>query len=84
MNTNKTQTEQLTQVAVICRLFDKMSNEWINYTGANYTKINGVYGYLSIDVMSVKFFWYCEDSQSIYFDDITDRFTIEYVFTNGI
>jgi hypothetical protein len=44
------------QTAVICRLFDKMANEWINYTGATYTKLNGIYGYLSVDVMTVKFF----------------------------
>ncbi len=72
------------QTAVICRLFDKMANEWINYTGATYTKLSGMYGYLSVDVMTVKFFWYNEDSQCVSCDDITDRFKIEYVFSNGI
>jgi hypothetical protein len=43
-----------------------------------------MYGYLSVDVMTVKFFWYNEDSQCVSCDDITDRFKIEYVFSNGI
>ncbi len=63
-----------------CRLFDKNTNEWIDYKGATYTKLDGMYGYLSVDLMSVKFFWNCEGR--VYLDDITERFTIEYTFVN--
>jgi hypothetical protein len=72
------------QTAITCRLFDKMANQWINYTGATYTWLDGMYGCLSVDVMTVKFFWYNRDAQHVSFDDVTDRFKIEYVFSNGM
>lgn len=66
----------LTIPVVMCRLYDKIACEWIDYKGVAYTKLNSVYGYLSVDLMTVKFFW--TDGDSVCCDDITDRFEIEY------
>jgi len=78
---NLQQNPPLQQTAVICRLFDKMACEWVEYKQPIYTKLNGVYGYLSVSKMNVFFFWYDSHSENVSFDDITERFGIEYVIS---
>jgi hypothetical protein len=46
-----------------------------------YTKLGGMYGYLSVSMFNVHFFWY--DGSNVCFDDVTDKFRVEYVFLNG-
>lgn len=70
-------------IKIKCRLFDKMTNEWHDYKESIYTKLDGIYGYICIDVMSVKFFWYDETSKNVCFDDVTERFHIEYSLSNN-
>lgn len=60
-----------------CRVFDKNNQTWFDYTGATYTKLFSVYGYLCVDLNTVKFFWV--DGDRVCVDDITDRFIVEYI-----
>ena len=64
-----------------CKIRDKNDNKWIEYTTPIYTKLNGVYGYLSVSMLTVNFFWVNFDSYEINFDDVTDRFEIEYIIS---
>ena len=64
-NLNDRETTQLGIGVVICRLFDKMSCEWVEYKQPIYTKLNGVYGYLSVSKMNVYFFWYDNHSGNV-------------------
>jgi hypothetical protein len=43
--------------SVVCRLLNTRNNETDIYTGAVYTNIDGVYGYLCVDGLQAKFFW---------------------------
>jgi len=36
-----------------------------------------MYGYLSVSMFNVYFFWY--DGDHVCFDDVTDKFRIEYI-----
>lgn len=40
-----------------CRLRQLSNNELIDYNGAFYTKVDGLYGYLCVDIDTVKFFY---------------------------
>lgn len=64
-----------------CRLRDKNDNKWIEYTTPIYTKIDGVYGYISVSMLTVNFFWVDFDYHGIHFDDMTDKFEIEYIIS---
>ena len=71
----------MTQNITTCRLFDKMalnSNEYVEYEKPIYTKLNGIYGYLSVSVFNIHFFWH--DGTNVCFDDVSDRFRVEYTF----
>jgi len=59
-----------------CRIKDKNDNQWIDYTKAIYTKLDGMYGWLCVDLMTVKFFWVWEGDAKC--DDVSDRFEVEY------
>lgn len=63
----------------ICRLYDLMSgtNEYVEYVEPIYTKLNGMYGYLSVSSFNVYFIW--PDEQHVCFDNVSDRFRVEYV-----
>lgn len=61
-----------------CRIFDNINNEWINYSEPIYTKLSGVYGYISVSLMDVHFFWIDNDSNIICYDNMTYRFEVEY------
>lgn len=56
-------------------------NEYHEYKEPIYTKIDGMYGYLSVSMFNAYFFWY--DGSNVYFDDVTDKFRVEYVSLNG-
>jgi len=75
----KSQNPQSNIGAVICRLFDNMEHEWVEYKEPVYTKLDGMYGYLSVSKMSVYFFWFNHDSNNVCCDNISDRFKVEYV-----
>lgn len=60
-----------------CRLFDKNNKEWIDYNGYYNTKIDGLYGYLCVDVNRVMFFYVYNEEIASY--DITHKFEIEYI-----
>lgn len=75
---------QLHKHIVSCRLFDLMAlnpNEFHEYKEPIYTKLGGMYGYLSVSMFNVYFFWY--DETNVCFDDVTDKFRVEYVSLNG-
>ena len=76
---NLPQKPQSNIYAVICRLFDNMAHEWVEYKEPVYTKLDGMYGYLSVSKMSVYFFWFNHNSNIVCCDDISDRFKVEYV-----
>lgn len=60
-NDNKIENHHI----VICRLFDLMAlnpNEFHEYKEPIYTKLDGMYGYLSVSMFNVYFFWYDEAS----------------------
>lgn len=64
-----------------CYFLDKMDIEvnWVEYTQPIYTKLNGMYGYISIGGdMNVYFFWFNFDSNTVCCDDVSDRFKIKY------
>ena len=71
---------------VSCRLFDLMAlnpEEYHKYTEPIYTKMDGMYGYLSVSGHKVFFFWYNNSSENVCCDDVSDRFKVEYVSENG-
>jgi hypothetical protein len=63
-----------------CYLTEINNNNTIEYTTPIYTSLNGVYGYLTVEMFNVYFFWYYDDS--IHYDIITDRFKVEYKLIN--
>lgn len=71
---------------VSCRLFDLMAidpSKYHLYTEPIYTKLDNIYGYISVSGHKVLFFWYDNSSENICFDDISDKFRVEYVAENG-
>ena len=64
-----------------CVLTDKNSNEKIEYTCPIYTKMNGVYGYITVSLLTVNFFWCdCSSEEAVVrYDDITEKFSVEYI-----
>lgn len=65
---------------VECHLYDLMSSTPLSFTIYKepiYTKLNGIYGYISVSMFIVNFFWV--DGENVCYDDITDRFKIVYV-----
>lgn len=61
-----------------CIIKDCNRGEEFGYTGAIYTKLDGIYGYLCVDLMKVKFFWVNENS-TVCCDDLSDRFKVTYI-----
>jgi hypothetical protein len=53
------------------------SNKFIEYTEPIYTKMD-MYGYLTLQLNKVLFFWYNEHSGHICHDDVTDKFEVKY------
>jgi len=71
---------------VSCRLYDLMAlnpNEFHKYTEPIYTKLDGIYGYLSVSGHKVFFIWYNNSSEHVSCDDVSDKFRVEYVSENG-
>lgn len=71
---------------IVCNLYDLFSNEAkkpFEYKSPIYTKLDGVYGYISVSGDKVYFFWYSHSSETISCDDISDRFKIEYIISYG-
>jgi len=71
---------------VSCRLFDLMALEpkiYHKYTTPIYTKLDGMYGYISVSGYKVFFFWNNEQSGNVSCDDVSEKFRIEYVAENG-
>ena len=68
---------------VICKLRDKMalSNDYIEYSEPIYTKMDSIYGYLSVSMLKVNFFWYNPDSETVCCDDVSERFNVEYILS---
>lgn len=63
-----------------CRLYDLKSlspESYHIYTEPIYTKMNSMYGYLSVNLFKVYFFWY--DGSNICRDDVSEMFRVEYV-----
>ena len=87
----KTLKEQLILSGVVvseteCRLFDLYAldpKEYHKYTTPIYTKLDGMYGYISVS--GYKVFFFCSDvlSGSVSCDDVSEKFRIEYVTKNG-
>lgn len=71
---------------VSCRLFDLMAlntEEFFTYTKPTYIKLDGMYGYLSVSGHKVFFFWYNNSSENVCYDDVSEKFRVEYVSENG-
>lgn len=72
---------------VSCHLFDlKALNSkkyFTYYTKPIYTKLNGMYGYLSVSGHKVFFFWYNNSSENVCCDDVSETFRVEYVYENS-
>lgn len=84
METTELKTLKLHKHIVSCRLFDLMAlnpNDFHEYKEPIYTKLGCTYGYLSVSMFNVHFFWY--DGSNICFDDVSDKFRVEYVSLNG-
>ena len=58
------------------KLIDKLNGKTIEYNGAFYTKRNGIYGYICVDLDSVKFFYVFDNVVEV--EDITSDFEIVY------
>lgn len=68
---------------ISCRLYDLMGlnpKEYHEYKEPIYTKLGGMYGYLSVSMFKVYFFWH--DDNNIHCDDVSDKFKVEYIL-NG-
>ena len=71
---------------ISCRLFDLTAlnpKEYTEYTEPIYTKLDGMYGYLTVNGFKVYFIWYNEHSEHLSFDDVSERFKVEYVSISG-
>ncbi len=65
-----------------CHLFDLMSlnkEQPFIYTKPVYTKFNSVYGYITVSGNEVFFFYVCNSSGVITFDNVSDKFRVEYI-----
>jgi hypothetical protein len=83
---NFNETAHLGISIVSCRLFDLMAldtREYHKYTAPIYTKLDGVYGYISVSGYKVFFFWNNIQSGDVSCDDVSEKFRIEYVTENG-
>lgn len=70
---------------VSCRLYDLMSinpDSFHIYTEPIYTKLNSMYGYISVSGEKVFFFW--NNDGEMCFDDISHMFKVEYVVKNSV
>ena len=61
-----------------CIVFDKNTSDRFKYNKPIYTKLDSMYGYLSVSGMVVYFFWFNHDSNNVCCDDVSDRFTVKY------
>jgi len=71
---------------VSCRLFDLMAldqEKYKEYTEPIYTKLDGMYGYLTVNGFKVYFIWYNNSSENVNCDDVSEKFRVEYVSVNG-
>lgn len=66
------------EMRIICRLSNARTGTTEIYTEAVYTKIDGVWGYLCVDGLTVKFFW---DSEGQIFCDHLTHFIVSYQIT---
>jgi hypothetical protein len=72
---------------VSCRLFDLRTTnpkEYHKYTEPIYTKLDGKYGYLSIDGNKVLFYWYDNSNENVCYDDVSEKFRVEYYEINSM
>lgn len=61
--------------SVVCRLNNKNNGATEVYRGAVYTKLNGMYGYLSVEGFKVLFFWY--NGSTVCCDEL-DNYSVTY------
>ena len=52
-----TSSQTIAKPNVVCRLSNTRTGETEIYKGATYTKLDGVYGYVCVDGITVKFFY---------------------------
>lgn len=60
---------------VVCRLYNSRTGDTEIYKEAVYTKLDGVYGYVCVDGLTVKFFW--DNEGQVCCDHLT-HFTVHY------
>jgi hypothetical protein len=60
---------------VVCRLYNSRTGETEVYKEAVYTKLDGIYGYICVDGLTVKFFW--NNEGQVCCDHLT-YFTVHY------
>lgn len=68
-----------TNMGLQCKLYDKRADKWHDYTEAFYTKLDGTYGYICIDLLTVKFFWYYNGQ--VNWDDVTENYEVKYIIS---
>lgn len=67
---------------ITCHLYDLMaldSGKPHIYTEPIYTKLEGIYGYLSVSGDKVFFFWHNTSSEDVCYDDVSEKFKVEYI-----
>lgn len=62
---------------VVCRLYNSRNGDTEIYKEAVYTKLDGIYGYICVDGLTVKFFWVNADNCQVCCDHLT-HFTVHY------
>ena len=58
-------------------LTHKNSGETYIYKEPIYTKLDSVYGYLTVSGYNVHFIW--NDGETLSMDDISDKYNVEYI-----
>lgn len=64
-----------------CYIKDLMSldQKKTEYTEPIYTKLNGMYGYISVSMFKVFFFWFDHFTETVCYDDVSEKFEVEYI-----
>jgi hypothetical protein len=74
-NKTKDNNKAMQYDSVVCRLNNKNNGATEVYRGAVYTKLNGMYGYLSVEGFKVLFFWY--NGSTVCCDEL-DNYSVTY------